>query len=243
MPPIGNCQSELKFLKENKFLQSRKERKRNFPINENNYQRAKDRKPLCRAKFHHYFKRQVMRNAVKICFNGMPHRSMIAENSLIKIFQFIDEENLTKISPSFARAFLLIFNLSCGWRHVEWGSEVSSFKDVVYVANAALVYNEHYQKYFLFSPPPSLPDGWHFTFTCVISHSSSYLRCQNQRELFSLLMMIRYAHITQRENNIKHVVILFYELWLMYDIHMRWKTQQVKDKGSWKKERAKLHDE
>lgn len=100
MPPIGNCQSELKFLKENKFLQSRKERKRNFPINENNYQRAKDRKPLCRAKFHDYFERQVMQNAEKICFNGMPHRSMIAENSLIKIFQFIDEENLTKISHS-----------------------------------------------------------------------------------------------------------------------------------------------
>lgn len=118
------------------------------------------------------------------------------------------------------------------------GSEVSSFKDVVYVANAVLVYNEHYQKYFFFLRL-HLYRMVGISPSHVISHSSSYLRCQNQRELFSLLMMIRYAHITQRENNIKHVVILFYELWLMYDIHKRWKTQQVEDKGSWKKRTSK----
>lgn len=44
---------------------------------------------------------------------------------------------------------------------------------------------------------------------CVISHSSSYLRCQNQRELFSLLMMIR-SHTSHRGRTILSMLLSFF---------------------------------
>lgn len=89
------------------------------------------------------------------------------------------------------------------------GSEVSSFKDVVYVANAVLVYNEHYQKYFFFLRL-HLYRMVGISPSHVISHSSSYLRCQNQRELFSLLMMILCSHIIHRGRTILSMLLSFF---------------------------------
>lgn len=101
MPPIGNCQSELNILKENTNSFNReKNAKEIFPSTKIIINEPKTASLSVGRNFHHYFERQLMRNAEKICFNGISHRSMIAENSLIKIFQFIDEENLTKISHS-----------------------------------------------------------------------------------------------------------------------------------------------